>query len=536
MKTESTSIPIQQTGFFTKTVTDYLNNAVALQPFYQYPVSLEGIQSAIQARQQFAQQRTVLVHALQQQYTGTSTTETVQQNIVSLADENTFTITTAHQPNILTGPLYFIYKILHTIQLAAYLTKQLPAYRFIPVYYMGSEDADLDELGSITVKGKKHTWHTRQTGSVGRMKTDQALLQLIDDIHGQTGIEPFGQEIISIFKSCYQDGVSIQQATLELVNTLFGEWGLVTIIPDNGALKQLFIPVVEKELTQQFSHAAVSETLSELAKTYKPQAGGRELNLFYLVDDKRERIEKNGSKFFVKSLHLEWDETAILKELYVYPERFSANVILRGVFQETILPNIAFIGGGGELAYWLELKKVFREAAVPYPVLILRNSFLLITKLQIQKIQNLGFTVEDFFRDELSLMNELVKKSTQHQISLEKEIAASNNFFNEIKYVAGEVDASLQQHVDALNARNHKWLTELEKKIARAERKKFDIQQRQVQQLKAALFPGNSLQERVENISGFYATYGPSLLHELLAHSNNLEQQFIILTIFSGQE
>ena len=534
MKTESTSIPNQQTGFFTKIVTDYINNAEALQPFYQHPVSLQGIESAIQARKIFIQQRSVLSNALAQQYADIKTSNIVLENIQSLAEDNTFTITTAHQPNIFTGPLYFIYKILHTIKLAAYLNKELPAYRFIPVYYMGSEDADIDELGSITIKGEKHTWPTKQTGSVGRMKTDKALLQIINEIHGQIGIEPFGEEIISIFKSCYREGISIQQATLELVNILFGEWGLLTIIPDNKTLKQLFIPVIQKEITQQFSHQAVTKTLAELAKNYKPQAGGRTLNLFYLIEDKRERIEKIGDKFFVKNLQLEWDETGILSELHSNPERFSANVILRGVFQETILPNIAFIGGGGELAYWLELKNVFEEVAVPYPVLILRNSFLLITNEQKKKIEDLGFTVEEFFKDELFLMNALVKKTSQHQVTLEKEIATSHKLFIDIKNVAGKVDASLQQHVDALNARNRKWLIELEKKITRAERKKFDIQQRQVQQLKLAIFPGNSLQERVENFSSYYAKYGHSLVHEIFKHSNNLEQQFIILTINSG--
>jgi uncharacterized protein YllA (UPF0747 family) len=240
--------------------------------------------------------------------------------------------------------------------------RQLPQYKFVPVYYMGSEDADLDELGFVNVGGQKLVWETKQTGAVGRMKVDKALLKLIHEIHGQIGVLPFGNEFTDLLNACYTEGKTIQQATLELVNALFGAYGLIVLIPDNAKLKTAFHSVVEKELTEKFSHRIVADTIDKLGAHYKVQAGGREINLFYLIDNKRERIEQAGDAFEVKTLNLQFSKDEILKELKEHPERFSANVILRGAFQETVLPNIAFIGGGGELAYWLELKNVFNAS------------------------------------------------------------------------------------------------------------------------------------------------------------------------------
>ena len=242
---------------------------------------------------------------------------------------------------------------------------------------MGSEDADLDELGHIYLNGEKLEWETKQTGAVGRMKVDKQLIKLIDRIAGQIEVLTYGKELSDLFREAYQEGEQIQQATLRLVNELFKEFGLLVLIPDNAELKRTFNPVVKRELIDQFSHPIVEKTSIALGGNYKVQASGREINLFYLTEERRERIEKQGERYSVESLGLTWDEKEILDEVDAHPERFSANVILRGLFQETILPNIVFIGGGGEVAYWLQLKDVFEGCQIPYPMLVVRNSFLL---------------------------------------------------------------------------------------------------------------------------------------------------------------
>lgn len=102
--------------------------------------------------------------------------------------------------------MYFIYKILHAIKLAEYLKAAIPASDFVPVFYMGSEDADLDELGHVYINGVKHEWKTDQTGAVGRMKVDKALIKILDEIAGEIAIHAYGKDIIHLMKNCYTDG------------------------------------------------------------------------------------------------------------------------------------------------------------------------------------------------------------------------------------------------------------------------------------------------------------------------------------------
>lgn len=524
-------LPYEGTGFFSRIVSDYLSQSPQLQPFYRHAPTIEGIKDSIAARQLFDTPRGILVDVLKEQYANLVITEKVKQNIELLAAKNAFTITTAHQPNIFTGPLFFIYKIFHAIKLADELNAQIPQYKFVPVYYMGSEDADLDELGFVNVGGQKIVWETKQTGAVGRMKVDKGLLKLIHAIHGQAGVLPFGNELTDLLKKCYTEGKLIQQATLELVNALFGEYGLVILIPDKAKLKTAFHSVVEKELTEGFSHQIVANTIERLGQHYKVQAGGREINLFYLINDKRERIELQNEKYEVRTLGLSFTKDEILQELTKHPERFSANVILRGAFQETVLPNVVFIGGGGELAYWLELKNVFEAVHIPYPVLLLRNSFLLMSKEQVAKLKQLVFSDADLFKDELSLLNTLVKRESQHQLSLSKELQQAVEYYAHLRTITDAVDKTLSGHLNALEKQALKKLTELEKKLLRAERFKYDTQQKQIAKLKQSLFPNNSLQERTDNFSLYYATHGKVWFKAIYEVSSGLNKGFGVVTI-----
>jgi len=523
-------IPYTQTKAFSSIVTDYVANATALQPFYLYQPDLDGIKNAIIQRKSFSTNRSVLVNQLKAQYEAVQQNEKIAGNINSLLQENTFTITTAHQPNIFTGHLYFVYKILHAIKLAETLTEQIPDCNFVPVYYMGSEDADLEELGEVTINGKKYIWETTQAGAVGRMKVDKAFIALMDAIEGQLLAEPFGKHIMAKVRNAYTINKTIEQATFELVHDLFAAYGLLILLPDNAGLKHEFAPIIRKELQEQFSNKAVTETMSSFPAAYKVQAAGRELNLFYLNEDSRERIEKVNGQWLIVNSTVRFDDSAILEELKNYPERFSPNVILRPVYQEWILPNIAFIGGGGELAYWLELKKVFEASGVPYPVLVLRNSFMLINKKVATKINSLQINITEFFKPVHVLMLQLVKQSSSLKLELSEEKQQLEVLYQKIKQAAAAVDITLQQHTEALFTVANKKLEKLEKKMLLAEKHKFEAQQRQVEKIKASLFPWDNLQERVDNIMPYYAIYGPEFLQALYENSNGLQQDFCILT------
>jgi bacillithiol synthase len=529
MKLNIQHIPYNQTGFFNALVLDYLSGATALHSFYSHQPNIEGIKAAIEERKNFTTNRLLLTTELQQQYSRLETHTAVAENIQALSQPNTFTVTTAHQPNIFTGHLYFVYKIIHAVVLAQELHKAMPENNFVPVYYMGSEDADLDELGQATIEGKKYVWATKQTGAVGRMKTDSALLQLIDEISGQIGVYPYGQEIIAVLKNCYTANTTIEQATFKLVNHLFGKYGVVVLLPDNAALKKSFTIIIEKELQEGFSYKAVNETAAEFPSAYKMQASGRAINLFYLKDNSRERIEQTATGWQLADTKTVFTTAALLSELHNHPERFSPNVILRPVFQELILPNIAFIGGGGEIAYWLELKRVFATAAVPFPALVLRNSFLYVAAKHKTLAAKLKVNTADLFKTESNLFTQLVERESNLQLKLEDEAMRMQQAYASLQEAAGAVDKSLLRHVDALQTKALKKIEALEKKLLRAEKKKFEVQQQQLHKLKTALFPNNSLQERIDNILPYYAQYGSSFIAQLFTHSKGLLQQFTVI-------
>ena len=530
MDCKADKLSYRQTNYFSKIVLDYLDQASSLQPFYNFPPTTDGIKKTIEQRKKIPVDRKLLAEELKKQYAKVNTDNKVKENIEALLSENTFTITTAHQPNIFTGPLYFLYKIIHAIKLAENLNESVAGHKFVPVYYMGSEDADIDELGHIYLDGEKLSWATKQTGAVGRMKVDKDLLKIIEKMEGQLWAEPHGKEVIELIKQSYKEGDTIQSSTFRLVNALFGKYGLIVLIPDNAALKSKMVDVFTDDLLQQQPSSIVSSTSAKLSEIYKVQANPREINLFYLKDNIRERIEVKGDKYEVLNTAISFSKDELLAQLNDHPERFSPNVILRGLFQETILPNIVFIGGGGELAYWLQLKELFAHYKVSYPVLLLRNSFLLIENKWQEKIEKLGFNAADFFLSEQDLLNKLVERDSKNTTKLNGSLVQVEELYDHFKKQAAEIDTTLAPHVDALKTRSLQRLQELEKKMLRAEKRKFAEQQRHIQVIREKLFPKNSLQERIDNFSYYYAKWGSSLIDELYKQSLTLENEFVIVT------
>ena len=523
------NVSYKATGYFTKIITDYLSQNGSLQKFYAHPSNLQGIKDAIVSRKKFDTNRNVLVDALEQQYLAVETSDPVKQNITALNDENTFTVCTAHQPNIFTGHLYFIYKIVHTIKLADTLTRALPGNKFVPVFYVGSEDADLEELGEIFINGEKYKWETKQTGAVGRMLVDDELLKILKKINGEISVEPFGKEVIELVQECYVKGRTIQDACFCLVNKLFGGQGLIVLLPDNAALKKLMLPVFEDDLFSSTPSEVVNKTSEQLGKLYKVQAHPREINLFYLHDSIRNRIIAYKDIYKVHDTAVQFTKEELKSELKRHPERFSPNVILRSLYQETILPNLAFVGGGGELAYWLELKDLFRHYNIPYPVLILRNSFLLINGKMNSLIQKLSLGYPEIFKPDDELLKDIVRNNSTHQLTLEKEKHQVIAVYEGIKSSVKEVDTTLIKHVEALQARLVKSLEKLEVKLLRAEKRNFEAQQKQVKKIRSNLFPNNSLQERVENFMPFYARWGSDFLKVIYDNSLIFEEEFCII-------
>jgi bacillithiol biosynthesis cysteine-adding enzyme BshC len=521
-------ISYKETNSFSTVVLDYMDGKDALQPFYQYRPDLAGFKAAIE-QQNRTVNRSILAEVLQKQYAGITPAALLAENLQLLQQENTFTITTGHQLNIFTGPLYFIYKIVTAINLAKDLKKQYPDYNFVPLYWMATEDHDFEEINHVKLEDKMLTWEKQASGATGRLNTKD-FQEVLSAYKGYLGISENGEKLADLVEKAYAENETLSAATRVLVNGLFGNEGLVCLDADEPALKQQFAPIVYRDITEQHSFKCISDTNAALeAQGYKPQVNPREINFFYMTDQLRERIIEVDNEYRVNNTYISFSKEALQQEINDYPERFSPNVVMRPMYQEVILPNLAYIGGGAEVTYWLQLKSNFDFYHIPYPVLMLRNSALVIDERSARKMHILGISPQNLFCTNVDLKNDWIKTHVNLELSLEDERRSVTALFDHIKLDAYKIDKTLSQSVDGAKTKALKLIYSLEKKMLRAEKRKHVTSLNQIDGLKNRLFPSGVLQERVLNIAPIYIMYGDDFIKSLLDSFHPLKHQFTIL-------
>ena len=507
-------IPFSQASNFPKLFIDYIARNPQLSDFYDSFPDLDGFKETI-AKRKF-NHRKELVEALKNQYQVIIN----PPNIDILLDENTFTVTTGHQLNIFTGPLYVIYKIVSTINLAKKLKDAFPAHHFVPVYWMATEDHDFEEISYFNLFGQKHKWETEQKGGVGRMNPSE-LLQIIEGLRDKP----------EVFARAYGENSTLAGAVTQYMNELFGAEGLVCIDGDDRVLKSLFAPIMKKDIVGNAAEKIVAETSGRLENLgYKTQIHARNINFFYLDENLRERIEKQGEKYTVVNTDLSFSEAEILEILEKTPEKISPNVVLRPIYQETILPNLAYLGGPSEVCYWLQLKDIFEHHQVQFPILLPRNLGLAINEGTKKRMEKLDVEAEELFQDDVTLKRNFVEKNSENSLSLTDEIKQVAAAFDQIIKKAAEVDPTLKPAVESEKVKNATALDHLEKRIKKAEEKKFETSLAQLHGLKEKLFPGGGLQERSDNFLNFYLN-DPEFICKISQHFDPLDFKFNIVFV-----
>lgn len=523
-------IPFDQVPQLSDRDVAYVNQEEKLRPFFKYSVTLEAFGQIFKDKAKEETDRTTLVNVLKDQYAHLEVHGHVWKNIDRLEEKNTYTVITAHQPSLFTGPLYYIYKIISTINLAKRLNEQYTDYQVVPVFITGGEDHDFEEVQNAYIFNKKLTWENEETGSVGAMKTD-TLKPVLQELKDLLGTSPNATEIYQIIESAYVDNKVYAAATVQLVNSLFGEEGLVVANMNHPDLKKIFAPIIQEELVKQSSLELVEATGQQLNEAgFKTQATPRDINLFYLRDQIRERIVFHEGNYQVLNTDHIFDESEMIAEVNQHPERFSPNVVMRPLFQEKIFPNLAYIGGGGELAYWLERKSQFAHFGINYPMLIRRNSVLWLDQGMTKKMDKLNLSVKDIFTETESLIKFFLKKSSDEPLHLKPEKASLEDLFNGIAKKIKLIDPTLEATVLAEGAKQQKSLENLEGKLMRAEKQKHEIAVNQIRSLKEKLFFSNGLQERRENFLSFYVKYGRTFFEILKEHLDPLEKGFVVIS------
>ena len=482
-------LPLSEVNQFSSLFLDYINQSSKLEGFSGSYPDIQGFNKQIALKKLDIEKRKVLVETLKKQYANLPN----QPNFDILLAENTFTVTTGHQLNIFTGPLYVIYKLITAINLAKKLKSYFPEYNFVPVYWMASEDHDFAEINHFSLFGKMHTWETTQTGAVGRMNPKE-MASMIAKV----------PQCPMVFKDAYLNNETLADAARYYIHELFGNQGLISIDADDRELKRQFIPVIKDDLLNNTAFNIVSKATKSLEDLgYKTQIAPREINFFYLADGIRERITREGEVFKVLNTDIQFSEKEILDLLETEPERFSPNVVLRPVYEEVILPNLAYIGGPSEVPYWLQLKPIFDFHQIEFPILMPRNFGMFINKLSAQRIQKLGLSASDLFLEEITLRKRFVERNSENILSLLAENEAFKMQFEKILAKAIKVDKTLEGAVQAEQKRFMNGSEKLEKRIRKAEERKMTTEISQLAVLKEKLFPNGISQERIENFLNF---------------------------------
>jgi bacillithiol biosynthesis cysteine-adding enzyme BshC len=487
-------IPRSHTGYFTEQQLVLATDQEKVLPFIQHSFSLAHFAQQIERKEKSfgPHERTVLKAYWEAAYSDKKQSPAVQSNIESIGQSNCFTITTGHQLNVFIGPVFMIYKILHVIRLCEELKKEYPKNQFVPVFWMATEDHDYEEISSFELFGRDQKWETTQSGAVGRFLTD-GLDQLKAEI--RTSFSRVDSAQIDAFLSSYS-GSTLTKATFSMIHELFSHYGLLCIDGDQPSLKRQFIPILEKELKEEFSYKAVVKTNERLIhEGWKTQATPREVNLFYLSDNSRERILKIDEGFYIEGIG-ERTLHELLEELNVHPELFSPNVILRPVYQERLLPNLCYVGGAGEISYWLQLKGVFDQVSIPYPLIQVRSSLLIIDSATSKKMDKYRVVLEDMFQDVHRLKEQYLASEASDEVNFSQIDEHLEQLRSSITAHVVACDEGLSGYAEAEGVRLEKAIQNIKDKITKTVKQRHDTALRAIEQIHERVLPKNSMQER----------------------------------------
>lgn len=525
-----TYIDYRDTNSFSPAIIRYLENDPDLEQFRSFNADIEGFRKLLNTKKKNTS-RNILVEVLNEQYSrlpGESAHQ-VSTNIELLLQDNTFTVCTGHQLNLFTGPLYFIFKIVTAINLAKELKTNFPNKNFVPVYWMATEDHDFAEINHTYISGKKISWNMEAAGATGRLPLN-GIEKALNEYKGILGISAHAEHLGKLISSAYTGNKNLADASRQLVNALFEEYGLVILDADDKRLKKQFSAIMADDIIQQNSFRNISETNKKLSETgIEAQVNPREINFFYLLDGLRERIVFEDERYKILNSEISFSKESLLQEINDYPERFSPNVVMRPVYEEVILPNLAYIGGGAEIIYWLQLKQNFDHYAVDFPILLLRNSALFTSLNMEAKLNRLDLNFKDIFRDKEELKREWVLDHSENSLNLADEWQELSSIFEKIKLRSYKIDPSLGPSTDAVKARLQRAVKNLEAKLMKAEKRNFADALSQIDTVKAKLFPKGGLQERSENFGLFYVRHEKNFIKTLIENFRPLDLKFTIL-------
>lgn len=313
--------------------------------------------------------RDTLVKVLLKQYDNIATTEGQKNRIQSLGQSNTFTVTTGQQIHLFLGPMYVLYKAIGTIHLANELKQKFPEHNFIPIFWMATEDHDLEEINPVTIQNKQIHFDLNYTGIAGNVPVSDIWSQF-KSLTSELNLD-YNQ--LSVFEKAYTTFTNLADATRFIINELLGDQGLLVLDPNDAAFKREYQKSISEDIIEGNFGSVLKLRTQELKQLgFESVIPSKNINHFFIENQQRYRIDRLDEGFELAGQNRRFSVAEMQELITTAPEQFSPNVALRPLYQETILPNLAYVAGPGEVNYWVQLALVFEQAKIMAPALLLR--------------------------------------------------------------------------------------------------------------------------------------------------------------------
>jgi bacillithiol biosynthesis cysteine-adding enzyme BshC len=522
------ALSYRQTGRFSKLVCDYIEGDPVLRQMAAFSPDFAGLEKALEALDTQSYPRAQLSAYLRRQYAELPDAGNSLEQIAAL-ENGAHAVVTAHQLNLFGGPLYWLYKAAAVVHLARAMEARFAGRRIVPVFWLGTEDHDFAEINHFTLFGHTLKWEREASGCTGDLDlegmdaVESALSELV-------GTAPHADSLMALFRQAYRQPGNLAEAQTRLLHALFGAEGLLVMHADDPELRRVFVPVAERELRESMVADLLAAPLEVLAANWHVQAAPRDINLFYRAAGVRERIERQGDGFVLAESGLSFSAQELLDKVQGNPHCISPNVLLRPLQQQGMLPAVAFVGGGSELAYWLPLKPLFEACGIFMPVLLLRPSVLWIDPASTAKLEQWGWAAEEMFDEEEQLVKEWVRRQETADLSLEPERQEMEAFYQALAEKVQLHDASLVGKVAAERAAHIQQLDKLEQRLVRAAKNKHEVALNQFRKVIQRFFPDRGLQERRDHFGMLWLRHGPEFIQVLIDTLDPLDARFSIVS------
>lgn len=474
-----------------------------------------------------ARWRRLLVEVLHDQNRRFGSGDPTPANIDRLADPESVAVVTGQQAGLFTGPLLTLYKALTAVAVAADFRRQ--GIAAVPVFWINSEDHDVEEVNRCGIVGRDGQWREiRYAGAEEDRGKPVADLVLTGDIDRAIGEllaalpnSEFLPRIEADVRSAYVAGARFVEGFARLLGRLLSGSGLILFDPSDARLKPALVPLFRRVLTHSRGlGAAVREQTEKLRQRgYRPpiHLDDDSTFLFFQEEGKRRALVRTGRRLGVKGSSTTFTEEEVLHLIAEEPHRFSPNVALRPLVQDTLLPTLIYVGGPTEIAYFAQLTPLYPACDVIEPVIWPRASLTLIEPRYAAMMAKYGLRFTDLFAGADALRAAVVERSLkQDHLALfdhTEEVVTEQLAY--LRQVLVEVDPTLDRTaLKAVEKVRHQ-IENLRRHFIEARAQRDAVLSQQIQRLTAVLAPDKKLQERELNGFYFFARYGYGLLERV---------------------